>query len=164
MKKITLLTLITFSVLNIFAGGTLRNGTILIVTLTSDIKSESKTQPTFIVTNDVKDSNGNILISQGTPVLTETKTTKRKGVGKGGKIDIKFISTTSTDGQNILLNGTKNEEGESKRGKALGIGLGVGLALLPPMLAYMAKKGDPAEIKSGTIISTITILGEYTIK
>jgi hypothetical protein len=163
MKKTIVFLLITILYSNIY-GGTLPSGTIVLVTLTTDIKSEGKDQPSFFVTNDVKDFNGSILISKGTAVQTETKIVKRKGVGKGGIIDIKFISTTSTDGQTIYLSGTKIEEGESKKGKVLGVGLGVGLCLFPPMLAYIAKKGESAEIKSGTIFSSIMVVGEYTIK
>lgn len=164
MKTIATFFLVIFTFSNILAGGILKTGTPVIITSTSDIKSEIKSPPNFVVTTDVKDINGNILIKQGTPVNVEIKNKRRSGVGKPGEIDIKFISTTSSDGQTIMLNGSLHEEGENKKGKALGVGLGVGLLLLFPMLAYMAKKGGSAVIKSGTIIPSVTILGEYSIQ
>lgn len=164
MKTIALFFLFTFSIPNIFSFGVLKSGTPVIIRLQNDIKSEKSEQPVFIVAADIKDLEGNLLIAQGTPVNAEFKSKKRKGVGKQGEIDIKFIFTTSTDGQIILLNGTAHEEGENLKGKALGVGLGVGLLLLFPMLAYMAKKGGSAQMKSGTIISSVTTISEYSIK
>lgn len=165
MKTIATFFLFIFSYSNIFAGGILKSGNQIIVTSMTDINSEINTQPNFIIASDIKDPNGNILIAQGTEVITETTLIKRKGVGKPGEIQIKFISTKSVDGQTILLNGTKNEIGVSNKGKALGVGLGVGLGtFLLPMLAFIAKKGEPAILKSGTIFSNITTIGEYQIK
>ena len=52
-------------------------------------------------------------------------------------------SVKSVDGQDIRLNG-KYTKRVKFTGKVLGIGLGVGLTIVWPMLAYLAKKGDPA--------------------
>lgn len=164
MKIISLFFLVTFSFSNIYAGGILKSGTQVVLISTSDTNSESGEQPIFVVFQDVKDLNGNILIAQQTPVNIEVESKKRKGVGKPGEINIKFVSTTSTDGQNIMLNGVKSFIGEDNKAKALGVGLGVGLLLALPMIAYIAKKGGSAEIKSGTIVPTVTVLSEYSIK
>lgn len=164
MKTITIFFMLIFSISQVFAGGLLKSGISVPVTLTSDINSESKEQPTFIITSDIKDRAGNILIAQGTPVVTEANIKKRKGVGKPGLIDLKFISTTAIDGQVIMLNGTKHVEGENLKSKALGVGLGVGLLLFPPMLAYMAKKGGSAQMSSGLVPAHITTVQEYVIQ
>lgn len=159
-----LLFLLTFSFSNIFAGGILKTGTPVPVRLTNDISSESKEQPIFVVDNDINDTNGNLLIAKETPVLIEYNNVPKKGIGKPGEINIKFISTTTYDGQNVILVGSKSEKGEDRKRKALGVGLGVGLAVASPMLAYLAKKGGASELKVGTIISSVLVLGEYTVK
>lgn len=164
MKVIALLFLLTFSFSNIFAGGILKTGTSIPVRLINDISSESKEQPLFVVDNDIKDSNGNLLIAKETPVLIEYNNEPKKSLGKPGEINIKFISTTTSDGQKINLMGSKTEKGVDKKRKTLGIGLGVGLALVYPMLAYLAKRGDSIELKAGTVISSVIVFGDYTVK
>lgn len=164
MKSIALFFLVIFSFSNIYAEGNLKTGTQVVLTSITDTNSESGEQPLFVVFEDVKDLNGNVLIAQQTPVNIEVESKNKKAIGRAGEINIKFISTTSTDGQTIILHGSKNFKGEDKQRKVLGVALGIGLIIISPMFAYLAKKGGSAEIKSGTTISSVIVLGEYNIK
>ena len=63
-----------------------------------------------------------------------------------------------------MLNGISLQEGENKLGHVLGVSLGVGLTIFPPMLIYMVKKGESAQLENGMVFSNITTLAEYNIR
>ncbi len=63
-----------------------------------------------------------------------------------------------------MLNGIFLQEGENKMGHVLGVSLGVGLTIFPPMLIYMVKKGKSAELENGMIFSNVSALLEYNIR
>ena len=150
--------------LSIFAGAPLRRGTVVIVKTQSDVSSKSKNSTlNAIVDSDVKTSDGTVVISRGTPVMANMQTKKAKGVGKPGVIEIKSMTTTSVDGQNILLYGNATEEGQSKRGKAIGLGVGLFFFLGPIFLACLAKKGGQAKIPAGTVFTQFSTADEYQI-
>lgn len=136
-------------------------GTIVPSRLIDAINSESSAEITslnMVTYNDVF-VDGELFIKKGTRVENSVKVTKRKGVGKPGIIEIIAISTTNTSDQVVLLNGTYVVEGVSNRGKALGVGLGVGLGtILFPMIAFIAKKGEPVDIKPNTIINQFYVV------
>jgi hypothetical protein len=142
----------------------LNYGTQVSVLIDTEVSSENTSTVTGHIFSDVKDRNRNIIIKEGTPVDLEIIRNKRKGVGKPGKLEIKFLSTKAIDGQTIILNGSKFVEGENKKGKALGIGIGIGVGLLfLPMLAYIAKKGGPAELPANTVIHNVTLAKDYEV-
>lgn len=146
-------------------GGMLQNGSPIFIRLLNTISSATKDEPNFVVNGDVKDGIGNILIADGTQVRTESTITTRKAIGRPGKIDIKFVSTTAVDGQFITLTGSKSYTAADKKGKVIGVAVGVGLLVVWPMLAYLAKKGDDIEVPAGTMLSNnVIIMGNYTIK
>lgn len=150
---------------NYTTGGMLQNGTPIFVKLLNNISSGSTDEPNFVVNGDVKDASGSVLIADGTQVKTEYKATKKKALGRPGTIEIKFISTTSVDNQFITVTGSKNYTAVDKKGKVIGIAVGVGLTLVFPMLAYLAKKGDDIEVSAGTMLTNnIIVMGNYTIK
>ncbi len=133
-------------------------------TIVNEVSSENEDNILIQVTHNILDANGKLLIKEGTPIQCNVEKTKRKGVGKPGSIVITMNSVKSVDGQDIRLNGKHSKEGQNMQGKALGVGLGVGLLLLTPMLAYIAKKGGPAVIGANTVVSNIAILGTYQVK
>lgn len=114
---------------------------------------------------DVK-ADGKVLIKAGTPVQLQVERTKRRGVGRPGSLTVKPLTTTSVDGQTIVLSGgTLNVEGKKRTGKAVGLGVGLGVGLLcPPLLACLAIKGDHAVIESSTIMNNVFVANEYTIE
>lgn len=133
-------------------------------TILNEVSSENEDKVLIQVSHNVIDANGRILIKEGTPIQCNIEKTKRKGVGKPGSIKITMNSVKSVDGQDIRLNGKYTKEGQNLQGKVLGIGLGVGLTIVWPMLAYLAKKGDPAIIGANTVVPNIAILGTYQTK
>lgn len=133
-------------------------------TIINEVSSENEDNILIQVTHNILDANGRLLIKEGTPIQCNIEKTKRKGVGKPGSILITMNSVKSVDGQDIRLNGKHSKQGQDMKGKALGVGLGVGLLLIWPMLAYIAKKGGPAIIGANTVVSNIAILGAYQVK
>ncbi len=119
-----------------------------------DGKNAKKTYE-FVVSKDIKDNNGSVLISEGAPVMVDLKIKNRKAVGRSGEISVNLKSVEAVDGQLIELLGETSVKPDDQKGKVLGIGLGVGLLLFFPMLLYLLKKGDAAVMDSNT-----TILGK----
>lgn len=150
--------------LSVFAGAPLRRGTVVFVRTQSEISSKSESSMlNAIVDSDVKADDGTVVISRGTPVMANMEVKKAKGVGKPGKIAIKSMTTTSVDGQRIVLNGEMNQEGQSKKGKSIGLAVGLFWFLGPPFLAFLAKKGGQATIPAGTVFSQFSTADEYQI-
>jgi len=118
--------------------------------------------PTVIVSSNIKDNLGNVLIKKVSLVFVEFQNKRRKVVGKPGEINLLLKSTNSVDGQIILLSGNYMVAGENLRGKVLGIGIGVGVLLVWPMLFYLLKKGGEAELPSNTMILG-SIVSDYKI-
>ena len=167
MKKTTSLVMALLMLnLSVFAGTPLNRGTSLSVRITSSISSKSDgISPSAIVENDVKDKEGNTLIKRGTPVQLQIEKKKAKGCGKAGYINIKCISTTAIDGQNISLEGNIDSEGDNKKGLAIGLGVGLGLTFLPFVgLGFLGIKGEQAKIQPNTIIPNVFIMNDYEIQ
>ncbi len=150
--------------LSIFASAPLTRGTIVYIRTMSEVSSKTSETMDAIVDADVKSADGTVAIKKGTRVNVVLHAQKAKGVGKPGLIEIKSLSTTSVDGQTIYLAGSVKEQGQSKRGQALGLGLGLGLCLFLPCLAILAKKGSEAVIPAGTIYNQFSVADEYQIK
>ncbi|MCO5231752.1 MAG: hypothetical protein M9958_11435 [Chitinophagales bacterium] len=154
MKKISALFMAFLVVFQMgYANGILKSSTSIPIRNVESISSESQnTVYEFQVIKDIKDSQGNIIIAEGTPVLVDLKVKKSKSIGKAGVVDIKLKSVETIDGKTVDLKGGIVIEPESSKGKVLGIGLGVGLLLTWPMLLYLIKKGDKAVLSENTTI------------
>ncbi len=171
MKRIVivlgfLLSIISLNV-NAQNSAILSNGKAIPIRLTSEIYSNSKyySEPTAIIDADIKDDNGtNIVIKRGTPVNISSTITKAKGLGKPAYIKLDFISTTSVDGQTISLLGGLTQEGESKRGVALGVGLGLGIPICWPCLFCLCIKGEKITIPANTIFQNVVVNDKYIIE
>ena len=151
--------------LNLFAATPLQRGTSLSVRITSQISSKKKASaPTAIVENDVREKNGIVVIKRGTPVQLQIEKKKARGCGRAGYVNVKCVSTTAVDGQNITLEGNIDAEGDNKKGLAIGLGVGLGLTVLPTVgFAFLAIKGGQAEIPSNTLISNVFVMNDYMI-
>ena len=163
MKKRSVLFLGIFCLSTLFAG-VLKIGTMIPVKLLNAISSESAESPSFVIASNIIDENGKNLINEGTPVMAEVKKTKKRSIGRPGLLEVKFLYTQAVDGQNIMLNGISLQEGENKKGEVLGVSLGIGLTIFWPMLIYMVKKGESAQLENGMIFSNVTSLLEYNIR
>ena len=141
----------------------LNSGKPIQVRLTSEILSNSKShiQPTAIIEKDVRNEDGKVLISRGTPVNFVCDTHKSKGMGKPGEVKLNFTSTTAVDGQEIALQGVYGVRGNDRKGVALGVGLGTGLTVLFPVgFFFFCIKGEPVTIPDGTIITGNIVVNE----
>lgn len=142
----------------------LKRGTPIQVRLTSSANSNRDNPVTAEVACDVTDR-GNVLILQGTPVNLSVNKIKAKGVGKPGYLQLGCISTTAIDGQTIRLSGTLTREGENRQGAAIGLGVGLGITLLPlGGFFFLCLKGEKAHIPDGTHIFGVIVVGNYDIK
>ena len=164
-RRIIALALATiFMTSTLMAGGTLQNGTPVSIRLQNEISSGSTETPSFVVAFDVKDPQGNLLIKEGTPVLTKYDAVPRKAIGRPGEINIAFQSTTTVDGQIVQLNGAKNYKAKDQKGKVIGIAVGCSVFLLFPMLAYLAKKGQDVTVQPNIITNGAYTLGNVNVK
>ena len=120
-----------------------------------------------VIDMDVKDPDtGKILIRRGAPVRIDTKIEKPRGKGRPGKITLNLLSTESVDGKNIRLSRTAEFSGKSRRGLALGLGIGLPLGTIvcfPWGFACLAIKGLHAEVPAGTILDYVIVAEDYTI-
>lgn len=166
MKKLVIFMAAMILNLSLFANVPLKRGTIVPVRTGNDISSKANgTSNVAYVDADVRDDDGKILISRGTPVELSVTSKKAKGMGKAGKVTIACISTTAVDGQRIQLSGpTMSHEGDSKKGVALGCGLGLGLTFLPVVgFAFFAIKGEEANIPANSVLTNILVASDYKI-
>ena len=165
MRKLltSLLALATLN-LSVFAATPLTRGTMLTVRTAQDIRLKTASSATAYVDIDVKGADGKVLVKRGTPVVLDIKGEKARGMGCGGSMSVTCLSTTAVDGQTIALMGGQSAEGGSKRGLALGLGVGLGLTFLPFVgFAFFAIKGENAVLPQGTIIPNVMVQNDYTI-
>ncbi len=162
MLKKFLLLLGLFSSMSIIAQTTLKSGSIVPVSFTERVTSNS-TSVNIIVAQDIK-VDGVTIIAAGTPVTNQITGTKRRGCGRPGTVSVTLLSTTAVNGEVVRLMGQSiNKEGVSKKGKAIGLGVGLGLFMWP-CLGCLAIKGGEAEIPAGTIVQNMMTNNEVTIK
>ena len=150
---------------NIFAANPLTKGTALMVRITNTINSRNTGAPAAVVESDVKDRNGNILISRGTPVMLSVESTRARSMGRPGSLNVRCIATTAVDGQQIMLDGSYYTEGVDNEGLAIGLGVGLGLTFLPGVgFAFFAIKGEEATIAANNVIPAVFVLNDYMIE
>ena len=154
--------------LSLFAAtpnaGIIKRGVSLSVRLMSTATSNQKDAVSAIVENDVYSVTDDLLISRGTPVEMQVIRKKAKGVGKAGEVTVKCLSTKAVDGQFIALDGSISNEGDSKQGLALGLGLSMGILVLPVIgFAFLAIKGEKARIESNTVIPNVIVTNDYKV-
>lgn len=140
-------------------------GTNIPIRITSEIYSNNKEQtpPSAIVDMDIKGSSGELLIAKGTPVAIDATIQKSRGVGKPGNIRLSFISTKTVDNQIVNLSGIHEKIGASKKGTALGVGLGVGLTVFWPCLFCLCIKGEAVTIPANTLIQGTYTTGDVSV-
>lgn len=154
--------------MNVFASTPLTRGKSVLVRIVSPINSEKGNSQNVnaIVDADVKSEDGKVLIKAGTPVEMQVEAQRARGCGRPGSVSASCAYTTAVDGQRIGLAGSSVEaEGVSKKGLAVGLGVGLGLTFLPFVgLAFLAKKGGNAQINANAVISNAIVTGDYEIE
>lgn len=148
--------------LSVFASTPLSRGTALSVRLMSSVDSKKKVTPTAMVECDVM-KEGKVLIRKGTPVQLQVERKKARGCGRPGYMAIKCVSTTAVDGQSVVLEGNIDAEGDSKKGLAIGLGVGLGLFFWP-CLGCLAIKGEQAVVESNTLINNVFVMNDYEVE
>ena len=109
----------------------------------------------FSVVNDVKNSNGTILIKAGSPVSAQISFSRDNGlIGRSGQLTISDFHTIAVDGSYIPLSGTVSANPDDKM--ALSVVLSV---LICPLFLLM--KGDEARLPAGTTKTAYTISETY---
>ncbi len=120
---------------------------------TNDIVNGSEVH--FSVVNDVKDSQGNILIKSGTPVTAQISFTRSKGlVGRSGEVTVSDFHTTAVDGTYVPLSASVTAKPDDNM--VLSIVLSV---LICPLFLLM--KGDDAQVLAGTTKTAYTVSDIY---
>ncbi len=142
----------------------LRRSTPVSVQLTSIASSDKKNDVTAIVAADViNQETREVLIKRGTPVVVTADRLKSKGMGKGGSITVNPISTTSVDGQTIMLMGNSNKTGENTS-TALVLGLVMGLVVLPVVgFLFFLLHGEKVNFPPNTLIPNVGTADDYQI-
>lgn len=141
----------------------LKSGTLIPIKILGQISSDKKMPSKAIVSQDIIDKNGNVLISYGALVGMNIIANRSKAVGKPGTINIEFTLTTAVDGQKIKLTGNKFLEGEDKAtlSKVL---TGVGCLIIPPFnFLFLLIKGEPVVIPDNMIVYDVSVASSYNI-
>lgn len=89
-------------------------GTGISASLAEELSSKNATlgdRVRVLVEEDVV-MNGAVVIARGTPIRAEVAEVKRAGrLGKGGKLSLKLLGTTTVDGQAVAIRATKGSDG-----------------------------------------------------
>lgn len=145
------------------SGIPLKRGTPVLVRLTTSASSNRDSQVSAEVADDVV-LGGDPVVMRGTPVQLSVNRRKSRGVGKPGYLQLGCLSTRSVDGQHILLSGTIEQEGYSRQGAAIGLGVSMGLLFTPLGFLFLCLKGERVELPVGTTIFNVTVTDNYEIQ
>ncbi len=163
MKKFIAILLIGCLFANELSAFPLKRGTSVVVCLSTSASSNKNTPIRAEVAADVNVA-GEPVIVRGTPVVLSVDKIKAKGVGEPGYLQIACISTTAVDGQTIELSGNIERTGKDNQGAAIGLGVGLGLTLLPiGGFFFLCLKGEKVELPAGTTIMGVTVMNNYEI-
>lgn len=153
MRKYLLLFVISFLGLSVYGQKEvfIPKGTDVFVKTNDVISSTSKTkQITGFVTTDVV-VNREVVIKAETPVVIEVSCRKRGGIGRPGRVSYDGVSTTTVDGHILKLNGSAMQKGVSKRGKSIGLTIGMFFLIPPFNFLFLCKKGEECDMQPITI-------------
>lgn len=123
---------------------TLPEGTVIALRLAQDVSSEM-TEQTPVDLRVLRDVvvDGKVVVRTGWPARGAVATVKSSSsLGRAGKISMKLISAKAVDGQEILIRGSLDKEGDDKVTQTVLLGL-----LCIPLLLL---EGDDAMIPAGT--------------
>ena len=130
-------------------------GTIVPIRITNNLSSDLNCTVNAVVDADVI-VNGIVAIARGTLVETSVLRKESGMAGRPGKIEVGFIGTESAEGKRVMLTGTIAAKGKSKRGVALGVGVGLGVFIWP-CLYCLVIEGKEAVIPANTTVLTAMV-------
>lgn len=143
----------------------LNAGTVISIRTDNKISSKGSDNPSAVVSSNVKDGDGNVLIEANTPVMLNVVRQKAKSWGKPGVLMVNGISTTSSDGQNISLTGTYTVEGDDNKTTACvaSAALFLFIFMIGGLTGFFIK-GDEAEIPANYIFTNFRVSEATSIK
>lgn len=148
---------------NLFAQeGILNAGTVIRVKFENEVLSNKQNISKVTVDQDVKDSEGNILIETGSLVEVAVKRKNRKVKGDGGEIEIQFLSTAATDGQLINLNDSYKITGDSREKIVETVTCISCFVAFPLNFLFLLIPGKHAVIPENTPVN-VRVASSYTI-
>ena len=107
----------------------------------------------FAVVSDIKDSNGSILVREGTPVTAKISFTKKSKIfGRSAEITITDVSTTAVDGTYIPLSGSVTAKPDDK----MIMSIALTVVFICPLFLFM--KGDDTHVPAGTQKTAYTVV------
>jgi len=137
---------------------TLEAGVFVPVVLRETIRSEdgevAAAGAQFYVANDVRAADGRIRIKAGTSVEANVEARAARRIGRPGWIRIALLATTTVDGRRVMLiHQELEQEGQSKRGLAIGLSVGMVFVYPPLNLLHLLQRGRNTHIPGGTQFS-----------
>ncbi|MBL4715429.1 MAG: caspase family protein [Bacteroidia bacterium] len=142
--------------------GIINSGSAIRVKTQNDLNSKKNVVAQVIVDQNVLDLDGNVLIEMGTAVEVEVERRKAKVRGKGGKVELHFLSTTAVDGQLINLTDEYKIKGDDR--DIVETLFCIGCFVMPgPNLLFLLIPGKNAEIPENTVIN-VRVASKYKIK
>jgi len=161
-KTIQSLSIITIVLLiqNAFPHAVVNPGTVVPVKTTEKISSQKKTNPRFVVAQDVLYSDGSICIRHGTEVQATAEINRRRSAGRPGSINIIFEKTQTVDGKPVGLTGNYSITANDKRFISMTLTIGT-LPLFPFNFLFLIVKGNPAIIereKNFENVKTVSVI------
>lgn len=108
--------------------------------------------------NAVQTSSG--IVATGTPVTVRIAEKAAGRVGRPGIISMDLADTTSVEGTFVHLVGHAEIQGRSKKGKAIGLGVGLIPVLSLFSLFFLMTKGEDASVSPGFLIHGVVAPGK----
>lgn len=105
----------------------------------------------FFVQHNVLNDDGVIVIPQGAEVKADWKWRRTRRIGKPGFLRIKLKSTVDVNGMTVPLSGSYETKGKSRRGKAVGLTIGMSFLYPPLSVLHLLHRGGSVELSTVTI-------------
>jgi len=128
-------------------------GTVVVAKFIEDVQPSTVQQGDsvlLLVDKDVVVS-GKTVIKEGARIRAEVADSKKSGyAGQSGRLLLTFRSVTAVDGQEIMLSGSSQRQGEDQMVESIGLGL-----VCCPLFLLM--KGKEGIIKTGQTTQVYTV-------
>jgi len=122
---------------------------------TDSTEPVATTQQGFVVAQHVRGKAGVVLISSGTPVVADVTRKLHERLGREGKLTVRFLRTTATNGSTVKLSDAPNRFTGKKR---LGGVIAGSILLFPIGLLFLLLQGGDVTLEGGSGL-TATVVG-----
>lgn len=152
MKKVLLSVLVMSSFVLSTAHARPASGT----TVPVIVSSVSPSGATALVTSDIRDGSGKVVITQGSHVQTHVEYVPARRLGRPAEATVKLLSVTANNGVSVPLMGEVVLKGRSRTGMAAGLTAGTLLIYGPLNFLHLLHRGG--DLPSGhSVHSTATV-------